>query len=753
MLAESVKTNQSLEKSGTYKHKKRFTEDGTNMYSIREEFYREFDEWVADGKKDTNIRFVMGNTSDVLKYIGVKNQEILLNSGTVIKKLNEHEEMTTDIFKKIPELLEHPIIVQFSDAIDKDTKKPKYESRISVLGELYANVNDNGNIIKKPVLVSLELLPTNQKKSVILDFSIITSAYAKNALQNYLNNNSILYIEPNKNRTNKWLSLNRLQLPLGETKYGPIRSITYDGKKVKINNSTNKSTMQRVFEKAGLVDEYGKVTLSGRDTNSRKPTEEQQNYFADSNEDKVQNSVREIVGQSGKNYGVGVYLDSSIFDGLNPIERERKVKSFVVDNLAGKSFVAYDNDNNEVEIEIAKADDSFRVGYKSRSVLPALYQKAGKKSLRQESVALTDELISAARYSDSVRSTKSHGWIDRYGKNDWDYWTVYIQEQNGNVWKAILNVANTKDGRKLLYEIDPFEPVEVAENEGSSNTKELDYIQNSDRDFSYDELVSKGDLVGIIINKDQQIKFTPDGSIDKNYILDVVRSKCKVLQTHSSPIYHVNVKDIGRNVQLDRKGITHGFINSETGENKSVSESSLINARVSLELPEILKNSIEVNRASRAGNIDVPYSHIMLGTAALENENGNLDYYAVRFVVEERINQNPILVEANVLGRLKGLNAKKVGSPQGRGIENEVALSSSETYEYNIAHLLANVKSEFDDTFSNDVYKHFGMQRNDNGDLEGLQFCDRDNVSVYDLMGEVDRLVKKTKLSKPRAIG
>ncbi len=217
-------------------------------------------------------------------------------------------------------------------------------------------------------------------------------------------------------------------------------------------------------------------------SNSDKKINEQnvKNSGASTSQGKVQNSVREIVGQSGKNYGVGVYLDSNIFDGLNPIEKERKAKSFVVDNLAGKSFVAYDNDNNEVEIEIAKADDSFRVGYKSRSVLPALYQKAGKKALRQESVALTDELISAARYSDSVRSTKSHGWIDRYGKNDWDYWTVYIQEQNGNMWKAVLNIANTKDGKKLLYEIDPFEPVEVAKNT-SVNTEEYDYVQNSSR--------------------------------------------------------------------------------------------------------------------------------------------------------------------------------------------------------------------------------------------------------------------------------
>ena len=42
----------------------------------------------------------------------------------------------------------------------------------------------------------------------------------------------ILYTD--KKRTNKWLSLNRLQLPVGENQYGSIKSITYKGAKVKI---------------------------------------------------------------------------------------------------------------------------------------------------------------------------------------------------------------------------------------------------------------------------------------------------------------------------------------------------------------------------------------------------------------------------------------------------------------------------------------------------------------------------------------
>lgn len=224
------------------------SQDSNVKYSIRESFYDEYDAW---DKKDTNKVFTVGRTSDALLSIGMKDQNIILRSGTVLQKINKHKELSFDTFKKIPELLEHPVIVQFSDAIDQETKKPKYESRITVLGELYAD--------GKPILVSLELLPTNQKKTSILDFSVIVSAYAKNAVQRYLNENSILYIEPDKKRTNSWLSLNRLQLPLGENRYGSIRRITYSDGKVKIQNKKNMTATERALRDAGVIDDYGNV--------------------------------------------------------------------------------------------------------------------------------------------------------------------------------------------------------------------------------------------------------------------------------------------------------------------------------------------------------------------------------------------------------------------------------------------------------------------------------------------------------------
>lgn len=301
-VAEQPKKAQT-EKKQSYTQSDGDVRDSKTKYSIREGFYAEFDEWLANGGKDTNVKFVIGNTSDVLKSVGVKNQEIKLNSGTVIQKLNAHKEMTPELFKKIPELLEQPIIVQFSDAIDRQTQKQKYESRITVLGELYAEVSEDGEIQQKPVLVSLELMPTNQKGTVVLDFSIITSAYAKDALQNYLAENTILYINPDKKRTNKWLSLNRLQLPLGETKYGSVRMITYIGRKVKVQNSVNKSSMQTALENAGLVDEFGKMKVSPQDSEAEKnkPSSKYSLKLATegNHKEKIANVYSQVVDENG----------------------------------------------------------------------------------------------------------------------------------------------------------------------------------------------------------------------------------------------------------------------------------------------------------------------------------------------------------------------------------------------------------------------------------------------------------------------
>ena len=56
------------------------------------------------------------------------------------------------------------------------------------------------------------------------------------------------------------------------------------------------------------------------------------------------------------------------------------------------------------------------------------------------------------------------------GKNDWQYWTTYIQDKNNTVWEATLNVAESANGVKYLYDISPIKKVGQSVKSDTSTT-------------------------------------------------------------------------------------------------------------------------------------------------------------------------------------------------------------------------------------------------------------------------------------------
>ena len=183
-------------------------------------------------------RIRVGTTSEVLKSIGVKDQNIYWDSGKIRKILKKHSAenfragiddsiMTKDIIKQVPQVLENPIVVLHSDV----SRNANYASRIYMFGEVYDQTG-------KPADVSLELLPTSHQ-GVELDNIVVTSAYGKKNIQGLLNRDEILYIDPNKNRTDTWFAVNRLQLPLRITRYGSIASLRYEDGNVKAERTEN----------------------------------------------------------------------------------------------------------------------------------------------------------------------------------------------------------------------------------------------------------------------------------------------------------------------------------------------------------------------------------------------------------------------------------------------------------------------------------------------------------------------------------
>jgi hypothetical protein len=236
------------------------------------------------------------------------------------------------------------------------------------------------------------------------------------------------------------------------------------------------------------------------------------------------------------------------------------------------------------------------------------------------------------------------------------------------------------------------------------------------RNYSYSELSKKKPITGTRVPYSEVRKaFKSDGTVNVDWLVNHVLSQCKTVKTNApNPTYYVKVNDIGRNVEVTSRAIEHGIvrkntISPKTGKVQNTTEENAIGA---INLVETLANSVEVNIANGRGNLDVPYSHVLVGISAVENAKGKTDYYAVRYVVEERKNQDPLLVKANVISKLYAENAKKMRTVHGQVGPKNVALARTlPHFSYNIADMLRDVKDEFKDTFSNNVYAHFGTTR------------------------------------------
>ncbi len=97
---------------------------------------------------------------------------------------------------------------------------------------MYGSVNDENGA---PVIAVLELRE-RQKGGQILDVQLVKNAYGKdNRLDVQIQKSEILYLDPNKKRTDNWLQGLGLQLPSDTTSYGSVGSISYPNGYVKMD--------------------------------------------------------------------------------------------------------------------------------------------------------------------------------------------------------------------------------------------------------------------------------------------------------------------------------------------------------------------------------------------------------------------------------------------------------------------------------------------------------------------------------------
>ena len=249
--------------------------------SLNPNFAQEIQTWYDTDKNNTGGFFEVGTTSAALKSIGVKSQTINMDKSKISKLMKDHPEMTIDVIKTIPNAIENPVIVMQSKTV-KDS--------LTIYGEVYAEVDG----VKEPVMVAMQLSPEG-KNGRILNIQKVSNAYVRRGetkeltrqnAQKLINTSDILYIEPQKNRTDSWLRALGLQLPAGLTKYGPIGKVTYYADVVKNQDGEfGRSAFAEAFDRAGIKTSEGKTKKKysiSEDSQGRTLSTEQIEYFEDS---------------------------------------------------------------------------------------------------------------------------------------------------------------------------------------------------------------------------------------------------------------------------------------------------------------------------------------------------------------------------------------------------------------------------------------------------------------------------------------
>lgn len=191
-------------------------------YSIDPDYAEKIDEWDKDGRSDDET-FVLGSTGDTLQGLGARESDIYMNSDKINRILHDHPEMTLNEIKRIPEVLDDPVMVLTS----QNKGRSQQNTRLVMFGSVKAKDG-------RPVMCILDLRPV-ENHIVINDMQKLTSAYTKdtNPVQ-FVRDSEVLYASENKKRTTALLRSLGFEMPSELQPCGSIGSIAYTERSVKL---------------------------------------------------------------------------------------------------------------------------------------------------------------------------------------------------------------------------------------------------------------------------------------------------------------------------------------------------------------------------------------------------------------------------------------------------------------------------------------------------------------------------------------
>lgn len=141
--------------------------------------------------------FVIGNTTQALLDAGIPDKQIRYDASKVKAELKKHDGLSVPDLIKIPNILHDPIVVVDSKTID---------GRKVILGNEY---DQHGHLI----VLALEINPTSNKGNIIEKVIKIATSQGRSHISSLLDS-VIRYVDPDTEKVQEWLNVNRVQFPL-----------------------------------------------------------------------------------------------------------------------------------------------------------------------------------------------------------------------------------------------------------------------------------------------------------------------------------------------------------------------------------------------------------------------------------------------------------------------------------------------------------------------------------------------------------
>ena len=348
----------------------------------------------------------------------------------------------------------------------------------------------------------------------------------------------------------------------------------------------------------------------------------------------VKYSIKENVKNkvSGEIYDKVVVLDTNIFKGIPPRNWGKTFRNFISKHLIGKKFLTFDENGKEEIIEFAKPNE--RVTKNGANNSHKVIDKLSRKSDRNSKLVIvhSDEVINISE-KQNENAEHSHQWLD---ENGWEFRNAFVMDKYGKLYSVTLNIAKSKDGRNILYDINKINEVGYGDVLSNAKGKRSSHINPN---FVTNSISQSENNVNTKNNTDKgvDIKYSISDDVIKKFeienINDYVHVQKQVLSTLNAENFFddeggksktVINKDSGMVIVINKKGIKETFNNKNYfNYSRNLKLAKLASIR---KIPELIENGkliLDDEKNYHRNNSSIKYAYIVCETK-INGKNANI---------------------------------------------------------------------------------------------------------------------------------